>query len=164
MILKWKVGKNMEFLTDIEKRLLFSAISKERKVCVEIDKEGSPDSIALTPVVDSLSNKFMYDRLFKKIYEQGKADGKKEALETTNGLQPMVKKMLEKERKDTLSEINIGINNIIAEYGINGKVLTSLITSYLKEKQPWIKAMDEFEEEKSLEADYDIDDCYEERE
>lgn len=156
----------MEFLTDIEKRLLFSAIGKERKVCVEIDKEGSPDSIALTPVVDSLSNKFMYDRLFKKIYEQGRADQKHEDLDAQVILTKNEIRVLE------TSLVKKILTAIKSEYDLNyGETLLNPIDFYnLVERfyptitPPTKDRYDKFEEEKRLEADYDIDDCYEERE
>lgn len=66
----------MEFLDDIEKRILLSAISREKKVCEQVDNESyrEPYKPILTDVCKSLEYKFMYDRLFKQIYEQGKAD------------------------------------------------------------------------------------------
>lgn len=66
----------MEFLEDTEKRILLSAISREKKVCEQVDKEScrEPYETSLTDICKSLEYKFMYDRLFKKIYQQGRAD------------------------------------------------------------------------------------------
>ena len=70
----------MEFLEDTEKRILLSAISREKKVCEQVDNEScrEPHETSLTDICKSLEYKFMYDRLFKKIYEQGRADYAKE--------------------------------------------------------------------------------------
>lgn len=58
-----------EWLTDTEKRILLSAISREKKVCIQVDKEScrEPYETSLESVCKSLEYKFMYDRLFKQI-------------------------------------------------------------------------------------------------
>lgn len=68
----------MEWLTDIEKRILLSALTREKKVCIEVDKECKPREPyeqSLESVCKSLEHKFMYDRLFKQIYNKGFMDG-----------------------------------------------------------------------------------------
>lgn len=60
----------MEFIKDQEKRILLSAISREEKVIKE-DKELAE----LIPVINQLNYYFMYDRLFKQIYNKGFMDG-----------------------------------------------------------------------------------------
>lgn len=59
----------MSYLTDKEKRLLFAALSREKKVCEKVDKECSrePYEIPLKRVVESLEQKFYYDRFEKEI-------------------------------------------------------------------------------------------------
>ena len=46
----------MSYLTDKEKRLLFSALTREKKVCEEVDKEYCTEicGIPLKRVVESL--------------------------------------------------------------------------------------------------------------
>lgn len=58
-----------EWLTDTEKRILLSAISREKKVCIQVDKESCREhyETSLESVCKSLEHKFMYDRLFKQI-------------------------------------------------------------------------------------------------
>lgn len=63
----------MEFLDDYEKRILLCAIRREKKVCEQVDKESC--ITILTDICKSLEYKFMYDRLFTQIYEQGRTDG-----------------------------------------------------------------------------------------
>lgn len=70
-----------EYLTDKEKRILFSALSREKKVCIEVDKQCEPREAyeeSLESICKSLEHKFYYDRLFEQIraeaYQQGKAD------------------------------------------------------------------------------------------
>lgn len=59
----------MAYLTDKEKRLLFSALTREKKVCVEVDKEccREPYEDTLESVVKNLEKKFYYDRFEKEI-------------------------------------------------------------------------------------------------
>lgn len=59
----------MEFIKDQEKRILLSAISREKKVIKE-----HPELAELIPVIEQLDYYFMYDRLFKKIYNQALED------------------------------------------------------------------------------------------
>lgn len=66
-----------EWLTDSEKRLLFSALAREKKICEDLDREmicckavdreyvGYSDFLA--PIVESLEQKFYYDKLFNEI-------------------------------------------------------------------------------------------------
>lgn len=56
----------MAYLNDTEKRLLFSALSREKEICKVID-EQKQDGILLTPFVESLERKFYYDRFEKEI-------------------------------------------------------------------------------------------------
>ena len=59
----------MAYLTDKEKRLLFSALTREKKVCVEVDKECCREAYedTLESVVKNLEKKFYYDRFEKEI-------------------------------------------------------------------------------------------------
>ena len=59
----------MSYLTDKEKRLLFSALSREKEVCKQVDKEccREPYEETLESVVKSLERKFYYDRFEKEI-------------------------------------------------------------------------------------------------
>ena len=59
----------MAYLTDKEKRLLFSALTREKKVCVEVDKECCRETYedTLESVVKNLEKKFYYDRFEKEI-------------------------------------------------------------------------------------------------
>lgn len=59
----------MEFIKDQEKRILLSAISREKKVIKE-----HPELAELIPVINQLDYYFMYDRLFKQIYNQALED------------------------------------------------------------------------------------------
>lgn len=59
----------MEFIKDQEKRILLSAISREKKVI----KEHS-ELKELIPVIEQLDHYFMYDRLFKQIYNNALED------------------------------------------------------------------------------------------
>lgn len=59
----------MEFIKDQEKRILLSAISREEKVIKE-----HPELAELIPVIEQLDYYFMYDRLFKRIYNQALED------------------------------------------------------------------------------------------
>lgn len=60
----------MAYLSDSEKRLLLSALSREKTVCKSIDDEmkGKDSSgTLLVPIVNSLERKFSYDRFEKDI-------------------------------------------------------------------------------------------------
>ena len=59
----------MAYLTDKEKRILFSALSREKKVCKQVDKDccREPYEETLQSVVESLERKFYYDRMEKEI-------------------------------------------------------------------------------------------------
>lgn len=46
-------------LTDTEKRIFLSAMSKEWKMCEEIDKKNPDAEIKLVPVVDKIIQKVM---------------------------------------------------------------------------------------------------------
>ena len=59
----------MNWLTDKEKRILFSALRREKKVCIEVDKQ-SKQKDSLTSVCESLEHKFYYDILFKQMENQ----------------------------------------------------------------------------------------------
>lgn len=67
----------MAYLTDMEKRLLFSALTKEKKLCEEIDNDKSDDYVGgrLVPIIESIEKKFYYDRFEQDIYEQAYKDG-----------------------------------------------------------------------------------------
>ena len=56
----------MAYLEDKEKRLLFSALSKEKKICEVIDEEEY-GKYKLAPIVEGLEKKFYYDRFEKEI-------------------------------------------------------------------------------------------------
>lgn len=59
----------MAYLTDKEKRLLFSALSREKKICKQVDKECCREAYedTLESVVKKLEKKFYYDRFEKEI-------------------------------------------------------------------------------------------------
>ena len=71
----------MAYLTDDEKRLLFSALLREKKVCKEIDKNSKDTSSKmLVPIVVSLQNKFKYNKFEQDIYEKAYKDGQDKGL------------------------------------------------------------------------------------
>ena len=59
----------MAYLNDTEKRLLFSALSREKEVCKQVDKDffREPYETTLETVVKGLEKKFYYDRFEKEI-------------------------------------------------------------------------------------------------
>lgn len=65
-----------EWLTDIEKRILFLALAREKEVCKKVDRESciEPNVDILVPIVRSLENKFYYDKIFNECYMKGKMD------------------------------------------------------------------------------------------
>ena len=65
-----------EWLTDKEKRILFSALTREKSVCIQVDKKCKPREPyeqSLQSVCESLEHKFYYDRLFKQMEKQIRA-------------------------------------------------------------------------------------------
>lgn len=66
----------MSYLEDKEKRLLFSALSREKKVCEKVDKEScrEPYETSLKSIVERLEYKFYYDRFEKEIYNKAIGD------------------------------------------------------------------------------------------
>lgn len=65
-----------EWLTDKEKRILFSALTREKSVCIQVDKQCEPREPyeqSLQSVCESLEHKFYYDRLFKKMEKKIRA-------------------------------------------------------------------------------------------
>ena len=63
----------IEWLTDKEKRILFSALTREKSVCIKVDKQCEPREPyeqSLQSVCESLEHKFYYDRLFKQMEKQ----------------------------------------------------------------------------------------------
>ena len=66
-----------EWLTDKEKRILFSALTREKSVCIQVDKQCEPREPyeqSLQSVCESLEHKFYYDRLFKQMEKQIRAE------------------------------------------------------------------------------------------
>lgn len=62
-----------KWLTDKEKRILFSALTREKSVCIQVDKQCEPREPyeqSLQSVCESLEHKFYYDRLFKQMEKQ----------------------------------------------------------------------------------------------
>ena len=59
-----------EWLSNKEKSILFSALTREKRVCIEVDKQLKQNGQSLQSVCESLEYKFYYDRLFKKIEKQ----------------------------------------------------------------------------------------------
>lgn len=59
----------MAYLNDTEKRLLFSALSREKEICKQVDKEccREPYEDTLELVVKGLEKKFHYNRFEKEI-------------------------------------------------------------------------------------------------
>ena len=60
----------MAYLTDAEKRILFSALAREEKVCKTMDRLEKPKGTPLVKIVESLRRKFYYDRFEKEIREK----------------------------------------------------------------------------------------------
>ena len=74
----------MEWLSDKEKRILFSALTREKKVCVKVDKQCEPREPyeqSLQSICESLEYKFYYDRLFKKMEKQIREDAINDCVE-----------------------------------------------------------------------------------
>ena len=68
-----KGAEMSEWLTDKEKRILFSALTREKSVCIQVDKQCEPREPyeqSLQSVCESLEHKFYYDRLFKQMKKQ----------------------------------------------------------------------------------------------
>ena len=66
-----------KWLTDKEKRILFSALTREKSVCIQVDKQlepREPYEQSLKSVCESLEHKFYYDRLFKQMEKQIRAE------------------------------------------------------------------------------------------
>ena len=66
-----------KWLTDKEKRILFSALTREKSVCIQVDKQCEPREPyeqSLQSVCESLEHKFYYDRLFKQMEKQIRAE------------------------------------------------------------------------------------------
>ena len=66
-----------EWLTDKEKRILLSALTREKSVCIQVDKQCEPREPyeqSLQSVCESLEHKFYYDRLFKQMEKQIRAE------------------------------------------------------------------------------------------
>ena len=57
----------MAYLEDYEKRILFSALAREKKVCETMDRLEPPKGTPLVKIVESLKSKFYYDRYEKEI-------------------------------------------------------------------------------------------------
>lgn len=63
----------MEWLSDKEKRILLSALTREKEVCTQVDKQREPIAPyeqSLKSICESLEHKFYYDRLFKQMEKQ----------------------------------------------------------------------------------------------
>lgn len=66
-----------KWLTDKEKRILFSSLTREKSVCIQVDKQCEPREPyeqSLQSVCESLEHKFYYDRLFKQMEKQIRAE------------------------------------------------------------------------------------------
>lgn len=72
----------MAYLTDTEKRLLFSALTREKEICKKIDGNKVDDGTCkmLVSVIESLERKFRYDRFEQDIYEQAYKNGQDKGL------------------------------------------------------------------------------------
>lgn len=73
-----------EWLTDKEKRILFSALTREKSVCIQVDKQCEPREPyeqSLQSVCESLEHKFYYDRLFKQMEKQIRANAIDDCIE-----------------------------------------------------------------------------------
>lgn len=68
----------MSYLTDTEKRLLFSALRREKEVCKKIDDTKVEDASCkmLVPIINSLEKKFYYDKFEKTIRDKAIEDYK----------------------------------------------------------------------------------------
>lgn len=72
-----KGAEMSKWLTDKEKRILFSALTREKSVCIQVDKQCEPREPyeqSLQSVCESLEHKFYYDRLFKQMENQIRAE------------------------------------------------------------------------------------------
>ena len=72
-----KGAEMSKWLTDKEKRILFSALTREKSVCIQVDKQCEPREPyeqSLKSVCESLEHKFYYDRLFKQMKKQIRAE------------------------------------------------------------------------------------------
>ena len=59
------------------KSILFSALTREKSVCIQVDKQFEPREPyeqSLKSVCESLEHKFYYDRLFKQMEKQIRAE------------------------------------------------------------------------------------------
>lgn len=67
----------MSYLTDTEKRLLFSALTREKEVCKKIDGEKIDDGTykKLLSIIENLERKFYYNRFEQDIYEKAYKEG-----------------------------------------------------------------------------------------
>lgn len=81
----------MSYLTDKEKRLLFSALSREKEVCKQVDRKccREPYEDTLQSIIESLERKFYYDRLEKKIRNDGIQDFYDKVLNFEDYIQPI---------------------------------------------------------------------------
>lgn len=137
----------MEFIKDQEKRILLSAISREERVIKE-----HPELAELIPVIEQLDYYFMYDRLFKKIYEQGRADERKEwecavadkIIKHDEDIYKALPEVIEKVRNDAIDEFIKGckathdglICNWDKPYGITFERMEEKAKE-LKESKEW---------------------------
>lgn len=62
----------MSYLTDEEKRILFSALAREKEICRKLDNDYPMSKIKLVPIVESLERKFYYDRFEHDIRKEDK--------------------------------------------------------------------------------------------
>jgi hypothetical protein len=76
----------MAYLEDYEKRLLFSALYREKKICEKVDEECT-GKIKLKPIVESLENKFYYDRFEKEIRNKAIDEFAEKIIERLKGMQ-----------------------------------------------------------------------------
>lgn len=111
-----------EYLPDIEKRILLSAIGHEMRL---VKENNFTD---LIPVVKNLDYKFMYDRLFKQIeknaYEQGMKDKEKELKEhnvfvSNVPIEDIVLDAVNDERERIIAELEEKKHKVYSTYSLS---------------------------------------------
>lgn len=110
----------MSYLTDKEKRLLFSALSREKKVCEEVDKEccREPYETPLKIIVEDLESKFYYDRFEKEIRDRAIEEMKTKLCEKANWLEKYTRAFgyIERNFCELVSEIAEQMKEVENEY------------------------------------------------
>lgn len=125
----------MAYLTDDEKRLLFSALLREKKVCKEIDKNSENTSNKmLVPIIVSLQKKFKHNQFEQDIYEKAYKDGQDKGLSDGRffGRNEAIDEFAQKLKQEI--SYRYGTGEINAAYNAKDKTLklVDYITTQLK--------------------------------